>query len=52
MSQTSRRPRITVILMIVALTALTGCWSANSYFNYICPACHPPLRPEPIAPTE
>jgi hypothetical protein len=51
MSKDSRRRRWTVILTIVVLTALTGCWSFQSFVFDRCPCrqqyWRPPTGPLP-----
>jgi hypothetical protein len=52
MPRQSKKQRWTVVLMIVALTTLTGCWSMRSFVLDRCP-CFPQIVPKPIAlPTE
>ena len=48
MSKDSRRRRWTVILTIVVLTALTGCWSFHSFVFDLCP-CAQQYRLVPIS---
>jgi hypothetical protein len=43
-----RRRRLLTLLVIVALAALTGCWSTRLFVWEVCPGCGTPLRPEPI----
>jgi hypothetical protein len=43
-----RRRRLLTMLVIVALAALTGCWSTHLFVWEACPGCGRPLRPEPV----
>lgn len=46
MSKDSHRRRVTVVLTIVILTALTGCWSMQSFVLENC-KCDPERMPTP-----
>jgi hypothetical protein len=48
MSEHPRSRRVTVFLIIVVLTTVTGCWSFHSFVNALCPGC-PPYRIAPVA---